>query len=98
MHIWYSCCLELRRTDCSLCSVAAPAEEVKEADKASVPAAVKEPLDLTAAISSINSAKKVFSESKLPPSLPTSHKRWVPEQAPDAPHDPNAYFPMLLYK
>lgn len=55
-------------------------------------------MDLTQAIATIASAKKAFSESKLPPSLPTPNKRWTPERTPDAPHDPTAYFPMLLYK
>ncbi|KAF8274429.1 hypothetical protein EI94DRAFT_1768678 [Lactarius quietus] len=27
------------------------------------------------------------------PTPPTPFKRWIPERAPDAPHDPNAYFP-----
>jgi len=34
----------------------------------------------------------------LPPTPPTPFKRWIPERAPDAPHDPNAYFPMILVK
>ena len=58
----------------------------------------RSPLDLTAAIAAITTAGKVYSESKLPPKLPTAYKRWKPTRAPDAPHDPNAYFPMLLMK
>lgn len=78
-------------------SVAAPAEG-KETDRSSVPAPAKEPLDLATAIATVSSAGKVFTESKLPPSPPTWHRRWIPERRPDAPHDPHAYFPMLLYK
>ncbi|KAF8893369.1 NUZM, NADH-ubiquinone oxidoreductase 21.3 kDa subunit [Infundibulicybe gibba] len=74
-------------------AIPAPSEE-----KAGVPAAPKKVLDLSEAIATINSAQKVYSESKLPPSLPIPHKRWVPELAPDAPHDKHSYFPMLLYR
>ncbi|KAG6845389.1 hypothetical protein H0H87_009736 [Tephrocybe sp. NHM501043] len=74
-------------------TIAAPAEI-----QADVPAATKVPLDLTEAIASITTAQKVYSESRLPPSLPVPHKRWIPERAPDAPHDPHSYFPMHLYK
>ena len=77
-------------------SVAAPVAEGEEGAKevATAPA----PVDLTAAISTIAQEGKVFSESKLPPSYPTSFKRWKVEQAEDAPHDPHSYFPMLLVK
>ncbi|KII92382.1 hypothetical protein PLICRDRAFT_102856 [Plicaturopsis crispa FD-325 SS-3] len=71
---------------------------VEGEEKSSVPAAAPEPLDLAAAISAITSASKVYSVSKLPPRLPIPHKRWRPELAPEAPHDPDAYFPMVLYK
>ncbi|OCH93081.1 NUZM, NADH-ubiquinone oxidoreductase 21.3 kDa subunit [Obba rivulosa] len=74
-------------------AVAAPA-----ADKSDVPAAAKEPVDLVQAIAHITSSKKIFTESRLPPKLPIPHKRWIPERAPDAPHDPAAYFPMLMFK
>ncbi|KAG6900537.1 hypothetical protein C0993_009114 [Termitomyces sp. T159_Od127] len=74
-------------------SVAAP-DEVKS----DVPAASEVPVDLTEAIACITTAQKVYSESRLPPSLPVPHKRWIPERAPDAPHDPHSYFPMQLYK
>lgn len=63
--------------------------------------AVAEPkgsLDLTAAIATITAAGKVYSESKLPPKFPIAYKRWKPTRAADAPHDPDAYFPMLLMK
>ncbi len=56
----------------------------------------KEVLDLSAAIATITSTAKVYSESKLPPSVPVAYKNWVPKLA-DAP-DHRGYFPMLLYK
>ncbi|KAJ7703210.1 NUZM, NADH-ubiquinone oxidoreductase 21.3 kDa subunit [Mycena rosella] len=74
-------------------SVAAPSE-----DKQGVPADAPKPVDLSVAISSITQNQKVYTMTKLPPTLPTSRKRWVPQLAPDAPHDPHGYFPMLLYK
>ncbi|KAJ6586914.1 NUZM, NADH-ubiquinone oxidoreductase 21.3 kDa subunit [Mycena vulgaris] len=74
-------------------SVAAPTE-----DKKDVPADAPKLLDLSVAISSITQNQKVYSMAKLPPTLPTSRKRWVPQLAPNAPHDPHGYFPMLLYK
>ena len=80
-------------------SIAEGATEAKPAD-ASVPATATRPppVDLTAAIATISSAKKAYSESNLPPVPPTSFKRWRPENAPDAPHDPASYFPMSLVK
>ncbi|KAK7692634.1 hypothetical protein QCA50_004267 [Cerrena zonata] len=75
-------------------AVAAPVE----GEKADVLATAKEPQDLTAAIATITSAKKAFSESHLPPKPPIPFKRWIPERAPDAPHDPHSYFPMILVK
>ncbi|KAG5342970.1 NADH-ubiquinone oxidoreductase 21.3 kDa subunit [Termitomyces sp. T112] len=66
--------------------------------KSDVPVASKAIVDLSEAIASITTAQKVYSESRLPPSLPVPHKRWIPERAPDAPHDPHSYFPMQLYK
>ena len=51
---------------------------------------------LTEAISTIASRGKVFTESSLPPKLPTSFPRWNPAYSEDAPHDPNSYFPMKL--
>ncbi|KAJ6625666.1 21 kDa subunit of NADH dehydrogenase [Mycena sp. CBHHK59/15] len=74
-------------------SVAAPA-----ADKKDVPASAPKPVDLSVAIASITQKQKVYSTSNLPPTLPVPWKRWVPQLAPDAPHDPHGYFPMLLYK
>ncbi|ESK85213.1 nadh-ubiquinone oxidoreductase kda subunit [Moniliophthora roreri MCA 2997] len=73
-------------------SVAAPQEEGKGI------AQRPEPVDLTQAISTITASTKVYTESQLPPSLPTPHKRWIPERSLDAPHDPHSYFPMTLWK
>jgi len=78
--------------------VASPEQGQPSADKSPVPATPKEAMDLTAAIGAISTARKAYSESKLPPVLPTSFKRWAPQRAPDAPHDPAAYFPMILVK
>lgn len=75
-------------------SVAAP----KEGEVAQVPAKAPDSVDLTQAIVTVTSISPLYSEGKLPPKVPTPFKRWRPERAPDAPHDPNAYFPMLLYK
>ncbi|TFK54325.1 21 kDa subunit of NADH dehydrogenase [Heliocybe sulcata] len=72
--------------------------EAKEGEKASVPATSSQSLDLTSTIATITSARKAFSESKLPPILPTPYKKWIPERVEDAPHDPTAYFPMVLVK
>ncbi|KAI5120974.1 hypothetical protein M0805_006646 [Coniferiporia weirii] len=68
------------------------------AESASVPATRAPAVDLTAAIATIASARKAYSESRLPPIPPTSYKRWKPEDAPDAPHDPHSYFPMSLVR
>ncbi|KAF8993670.1 NUZM, NADH-ubiquinone oxidoreductase 21.3 kDa subunit [Cyathus striatus] len=62
-----------------------------------VPAATKS-VDLSEAIATITTSRKVYSESRLPPILPTSYKRWIPERAPDAPHTPYSYWPMLQYR
>ncbi|KAF7428130.1 hypothetical protein PC9H_007349 [Pleurotus ostreatus] len=75
-------------------SVAAPAAEGKETAVSAVP---KEVPDLSAAIATVTSANKVYTESKLPPAIPTSYKRWIPKRAPDAPHDPSAFFPLKQY-
>lgn len=74
-------------------SVAAPSE-----DKKDVPADPPKLVDLSVAISSITQNQKVYTVEKLPPTLPVPRTRWVPQLAPAAPHDPHAYFPMLLYK
>ncbi|KLO19521.1 21 kDa subunit of NADH dehydrogenase [Schizopora paradoxa] len=75
-----------------------PQVEAPTDEKSAVPVQKAPAIDLTAAIATITSAKKVYSTSNLPPTPPSSFKRWRPELAPDAPHDPHAYFPMLLVK
>ncbi|OJA20489.1 hypothetical protein AZE42_01987 [Rhizopogon vesiculosus] len=78
-------------------TISAPSE-AKEGEKSEVPTKTSEIMDLTSAIATITSAHKVYDQSKLPPKVSTPFKKWEAELAPDAPHDPNAYFPMLLYK
>ncbi|KAH7914133.1 NUZM, NADH-ubiquinone oxidoreductase 21.3 kDa subunit [Hygrophoropsis aurantiaca] len=78
-------------------SIPAPSEG-KESEQSSILVKAAEALELSSAIATITSTQKVYTEARLPPKLPTPFKRWTPERAPDAPHDPNAYFPMLLYK
>jgi hypothetical protein len=80
----------------SFCSI--PPHSEGQQEELGVLAAVPGPVELTEAIASITTAQKVYSESKLPPTLPVPHKRWVPEPAPDVPHDQHAYFPMSMYK
>ncbi|KAG9316329.1 hypothetical protein JVU11DRAFT_2360 [Chiua virens] len=74
--------------------VAAP----KEGEAAQVPTKALDVVGLTHAIFTVASETPIYNEAKLPPKVPTLFRRWRPERAPDAPHDPNAYFPMLLYK
>ena len=78
----------------NLTRVAAPSGP----ESASVPSVPAQNLSLSDAIGTINAARKAYSTSALPPTPPTPFKRWIPERAPDAPHDPNAYFPMILVK
>ncbi|XP_006461073.1 NUZM NADH-ubiquinone oxidoreductase [Agaricus bisporus var. bisporus H97] len=73
-------------------AVAAPEE-----GKSDVPSTTPQSSTLSQAISTITSATKVYSEEKLPPSIPTAFQRWQPKRSADAPHDPFAYFPMVLY-
>lgn len=75
----------------------APAAE-GEGEKTDVAVPERPAVDLTQAIAAITGEQKTFSESKLPPTFPTSFKRWKAERVEDAPHDPHAYFPMLLVK
>ncbi|PIL36232.1 hypothetical protein GSI_01894 [Ganoderma sinense ZZ0214-1] len=78
--------------------IVAPGEGQK-AEASSVPAEHPQGgVDLTQAIATIASARKAYSESKLPPTPPIAFKQWRPERAEDAPHDPHAYFPMILVK
>jgi hypothetical protein len=81
-------------TDTRPHSVAAPATDKDGNAQASVPA-VTEAVELASVLAAVPAT---FSASKLPPMLPSAYKRWVPERTEDAPHDPNAYFPMLLVK
>ncbi|KAJ3517205.1 hypothetical protein NLJ89_g660 [Agrocybe chaxingu] len=75
-------------------AVAAPSE----GEKSDVPAAKKE-LALSDAIAAITSTAKVYSESRLPPALPVSHRRWVPQSIPrSSSMTSTSYFPMLLYR
>ena len=79
-------------------SIAAPGEGQK-AEASTVPAEQTQGgVDLTQAIATIASARKAYSESKLPPTPPIAFKQWRPERVEDAPHDPHAYFPMILVK
>lgn len=67
--------------------------------ESSIPATTTtQSLELVDAIAKIAATRPIFSEDSLPPTLPTPYKRWNAQRAPDAPHDPNAYFPMHLYK
>ncbi|TDL26120.1 NADH dehydrogenase [Rickenella mellea] len=78
-------------------SVSAPGESKDNSTEASsVPVAQQTAKDLPSAIAAAAKEGKLFSESKLPPQPPSSFKRWTPQNSPDAPHDPNAYFPMSL--
>ncbi|KAF8625407.1 hypothetical protein AX15_005372 [Amanita polypyramis BW_CC] len=70
----------------------------QEVDGGSVSSTAERPLDLSQAIAVVTQGTKVYTESKLPPSFPTSYKRWVPRLSPPPPHDPYSYFPMSLYQ
>ncbi|KAI0630199.1 NADH dehydrogenase 21 kDa subunit [Trametes polyzona] len=78
-------------------AISAPGEGQKT-ETSSVPAEQQGSLDLTQAIATVTSARKAYSESKLPPTPPIAYKKWRPQRTEDAPHDPDAYFPMLLVK
>ncbi|CDO69369.1 hypothetical protein BN946_scf184961.g11 [Trametes cinnabarina] len=78
-------------------AIAAPGEDQK-AETSSVPAEQQGSVDLTQAIATITSARKAYSENKLPPTPAIAYKKWRPQRTEDAPHDPTAYFPMLLFK
>ncbi|KAH9847142.1 NADH dehydrogenase 21 kDa subunit [Lenzites betulinus] len=87
----------LSLTELHHCSVAAPSEgETSEAS--SVPVEQQPAVDLTEAIATITSARKAYAGSKLPPTPPIAYPRWRPVRVEDPPHDPHAYFPMLLVK
>ena len=73
--------------------------EGKEGEKSAPPMEATQhvPVDLVTAIAQLTS-HEAYSTATLPPRLPSPFKRWTPKLAPDVPHDPNAYFPMILYK
>ncbi|KAF9531609.1 21 kDa subunit of NADH dehydrogenase [Crepidotus variabilis] len=75
-------------------AVAAPSEG---AQKTEVPA-VKKSVDLSEAIASITANAQVYSETKLPPALPTPFKRWSPHLSPPPPQDHYFELPMVLYR
>lgn len=55
--------------------------------------------ELTEALQILSSLGKTnFSNASTIPTPVSAHKRWDPEYAEDAPHDPNAYFPMRMIK
>ncbi|KAI0088024.1 21 kDa subunit of NADH dehydrogenase [Irpex rosettiformis] len=78
-------------------AVAAPAVE-GEGEHKDVAVQERTAVDLAEAIATVAGEQKSYSETRLPPSFPTSFKRWKVERAEDAPHDPHSYFPMLLVK
>jgi len=78
----------------------APSETPKVEDKASVPAEVATAPPTPAlheAIATLHSKGKGPSFA-TPPTPPSSFPRWKPQTSPNAPHDPHAYWPMILVK
>ncbi|KAF8629661.1 hypothetical protein AX17_005600 [Amanita inopinata Kibby_2008] len=69
-----------------------------EQDSISTPLVLKEAPELTEAIASMTQKTKVYTMSTLPPTLPITHGRWIPQLASAAPHEPHSYFPMSLYR
>ena len=62
-------------------------------------AAGSSPMELTQALKTVTAAgKSAYADVSNIPTPFSGHKRWVPEVAEDAPHDPHSYFPMLLVK
>ncbi|KAF8491259.1 NADH dehydrogenase [Gautieria morchelliformis] len=56
-------------------------------------------MELTQALKILASAgKTAYTDVSHIPTPVSGHRKWVPEQAEDAPHDPHSYFPMLLVK
>jgi len=78
-------------------SIAAPGEVSKES-VSSVPAtpSILSTAPLSEVIGAIYTAQKAYSESNPPP-IPVTARKWTPARSPEAPHDPNAYWPMKLY-
>jgi len=52
--------------------------------------------ELTSAIATVMASRPSFSPMSLPPK-PHSSSKWKPRLSPEAPHDPQAYWPMHLY-
>lgn len=80
---------------------AQPAADGKPAAAAATaitPATPPAAMELTKAISALSAVRQAFSESKLPPTPPSSFKPWKIERMPDAPHDKDALWPMELYR
>ncbi|KAJ3777822.1 NUZM, NADH-ubiquinone oxidoreductase 21.3 kDa subunit [Lentinula raphanica] len=77
-------------------AVAAPTEGAS-ADGSKAISTPEEPIELATAISKIAESTKIYSESKLPPTLTHAYPQWRPQRSPDAPHAQHSYFPMHLY-
>jgi hypothetical protein len=92
----YSVQAQYSTCSCSCSSTPTPAGDTGPGQSSVL--AIAKPLDLAAAVISVTSRRKVYSVSKLPPVIPIPFKRWRATLAEEAPHDHNAYFPMLLYK
>ncbi|KIJ49345.1 hypothetical protein M422DRAFT_27703 [Sphaerobolus stellatus SS14] len=79
-------------------SIAGPSASKSEGDTA-ITASESSPKDLTQAIQLLSQAGKItFSNADSIPKPANIYKKWVPVEAENAPHDPNAYWPMNLYK
>ncbi|TRM69792.1 hypothetical protein BD626DRAFT_475300 [Schizophyllum amplum] len=76
--------------------IAAPTD--KDPNAKMIVAAPQEAKELTESISSVAAKGKLFSASKLPPSMKTPFKKWAPAPGDDVGADPHAYFPMYLVK
>jgi len=72
------------------------APEIKDNAKEMAIAKTNGEAELTQAISVALECGKTYSPTNLPPVPPALH-RWDPKTAPPTPHDPKAYFPMVLY-
>ncbi|KAH7108174.1 21 kDa subunit of NADH dehydrogenase [Auriculariales sp. MPI-PUGE-AT-0066] len=96
---------ELRAVKAPEASTPADAASIKAAAPTDPAVAVSTPApvvpaplaDLTAAISAISAARSSFSSENLPPTPPSSFKRWDVKVGEDIPHDPQAYWPMTNY-
>ncbi|GJJ06188.1 hypothetical protein Clacol_000377 [Clathrus columnatus] len=83
-------------------SITSPAPKSDDGNNAAPTTAVTaapEPKELTEALQILNSlGKSIYTDPSNLPTPPSSYQQWIPEYAEDAPHDPNAYFPMKLVK